>query len=92
MGKPKQDDACTAGMAAVADGDFGPNNLHYEIVEGILTIRIDLGRQLPEETKGGNISIATTRGNQTIDGLGTRLGVNVYRKAKKPVTADATAE
>ncbi|KKM09626.1 hypothetical protein LCGC14_1722760 [marine sediment metagenome] len=74
------------------DNAFGPNNLHYEIVEGILIIRIDLGRQLPAPTANGNISIATTRGNQTIDGLGTKLGVNVYRKVEKPVTVVTAAE
>lgn len=86
MSKNQRTATETANETAIADADFGPNNLHYEIVEGILTIRIDLGRELPGLTKGGNVSIATTRGNQTIDGFGTRLGVNVYRKAKTPVT------
>lgn len=61
--------------------NFGPDNLEAVVgPDNILTIRVDLDRSVGT-TAGGNLRIASTGGNRTIDSMGTKLGLNVYRKA-----------
>ena len=70
----------TAKTETVTRPDFGPDN--FEVVIGpdnVLTITVDLNR-VTDKTASGNDRIASSGGNRTIDNLGTKLGLNIYRK------------
>ncbi len=59
-------------------------NVEMEVVDNILTIKVDLTREFGPSSSGKTIIIATTEGNVTIPGHeDKKVGLNVYRK-KQP--------
>jgi len=55
-----------------------------EVVDNILTIKVDLTREFGPSSSGKTIIIATTEGNVTIPNHeDKKVGLNVYRK-KQP--------
>ena len=67
--------------------DFGPENLGMTIDDGVLTIKVDLHRQLGATSTGKSFAIATTSGNRSIAG-GIKVGLNVYKPIPKVVETD----
>ena len=65
------------------EGSAGKNAKYSIDAKGIMTLTIDLNLDLgPSASKKSNI-IATSEGNQKIDGgNGAIIGLNVYRKAE----------
>jgi hypothetical protein len=66
-----------------SEGKIGKNAAFTVSDKGILTLTVDLNVEIgPSASKKTNI-IATSAGNQAIDGgNGAILGLNVYRKAE----------
>jgi len=59
-------------------------NVEMEVVDNILTIKVDLTREFGPSSSGKTIIIATTEGNVTIPSQeDKKVGLNVYRK-KQP--------
>ena len=67
---------------AKTEGSIGRNAKFVIDDKGIMTVTVDLNLDLgPSASKKSNI-IATSEGNQKIDGgNGAIIGLNVYRKA-----------
>ena len=58
-------------------------NIEMTVTGNILTITIDLTKDFGLSASGKSISIASTKGNQSVPGHeDIKLGVNVYRRAK----------
>lgn len=56
-------------------------NVDMTVKDGKLTIVVDLTKSFGPSTSGKTIIIASTEGNQTVDGgNGAVVGLNVYRK------------
>ena len=56
-------------------------NVEMEVIDNILTIKVDLTREFGPSSSGKTIMIATTEGNVTIpDHEDKKVGLNVYRK------------
>lgn len=52
-----------------------------EVIDNILTIKVDLTREFGPSSSGKTIIIATTEGNVAIPGQeDKKVGLNVYRK------------
>lgn len=49
-------------------------------MKNILTITVDLSKSFGPSASGKTIIIASTEGNQPIDGTPAVVGLNVYRK------------
>ncbi len=56
-------------------------NVEMKVDGDILTIKVDLAKEFGPSSSGKTIIIASTEGNQTIDGREEKVGLNVYRKA-----------
>jgi len=55
-------------------------NVAYEVKEGKMTIEIDLTKEFGRSKSGKTIRIASTEGNQKIDGTDAIMGINIYKK------------
>lgn len=54
-------------------------NVKWEIKEDKLIIEIDLTQDFGPSKSGKTITIASTRGNQKIEGTNAVIGLNVYK-------------
>lgn len=58
-------------------------NIEATVKDGILTLRIDLKKTQGKSASGKSTIVATTAGNQEVEGAdGLLLGLNAYRKEK----------
>ena len=55
-------------------------NVDMSVDGDILTLKIDLSKEFGPSSSGKTIIIATTEGNQTIEGRNEKVGLNVFRK------------
>lgn len=55
------------------------NNVEYSVDKDVLTIKINLKERLGKSASGKNTIVASTGGNQTVEG-GYKVGVNVFVK------------
>lgn len=63
------------------EGKIGKNAGYTIDAKGIMTVKIDLNLDLGESKSGKTRIIASSEGNQKIDGgNGAVIGLNVYRK------------
>ena len=56
-------------------------NVATSVKDNTLTIKIDLAQTFGPSKSGKTIIIATTEGNQRVDGCDAVIGLNVYKKA-----------
>lgn len=54
-------------------------NVKWEVKDGKLIIEVDLTQELGLSKSGKTISIASTKGNQKIEGTDAVIGLNVYK-------------
>ena len=54
-------------------------NVKWEVKDDKLIIEIDLKMELGPSKSGKTITIASTRGNQKIEGTDAIIGLNVYK-------------
>ena len=54
-------------------------NVKWEVKDGKLIIEIDLTQEFGLSKSGKTISIASTKGNQKIEGTDAVIGLNVYK-------------
>jgi len=54
-------------------------NVEWEIKDGKLIIEIDLTKDFGPSKSGKTITIASTRGNQKVEGTDAIIGLNVYK-------------
>jgi hypothetical protein len=54
-------------------------NVVYEVKGDKLIIEVDLSKEFGPSKSGKTITIASTRGNQSIAGTDTIFGLNVYK-------------
>jgi len=54
-------------------------NVEWEVKDGKLIIEIDLTLDFGPSKSGKTITIASTRGNQRIEGTDAVIGLNVYK-------------
>lgn len=59
--------------------ETGTNNVHMDVSGDVLTITIDLSRDLGPSASGKSHVVGSTRGNVTLEN-GVSVGVNAYRK------------
>ena len=58
-------------------------NIKQKLNGTILTLEIDISKDFGLSKSGKSISIASTQGNQTVDGTeDVKIGINVYRPAR----------
>ncbi len=57
-------------------------NVKWELKEDKLIIEIDLTEELGPSKSGKTITVASTRGNQRIEGTDVIIGLNVYKYPK----------
>jgi hypothetical protein len=58
-------------------------NVQMKVEGDKLTITVDLSKEFGPSASGKTIIVASTEGNQTIDGYKTeshKIGLNIYRK------------
>ena len=56
-------------------------NVEMAVKDKVLTIKVDLSKEFGRSKSGKTIVIASTEGNQKIDGGdGAIIGLNVYKK------------
>lgn len=55
-------------------------NVDVSVTGNVLTITVDLSKELGPSSSGKTTIIATTEGNVSIPGREEKLGVNVYKK------------
>lgn len=58
-------------------------NLDIKVKGNILTITVDLSKQLGPSASGKSMVIASSRGNQPIPGTDAVAGINIYTKIAK---------
>ena len=58
-------------------------NINYEVKDDKLMIEIDLTKEFGPSKSGKTITIASTRGNQKIDGTDVVMGLNLYKYPEK---------
>ncbi len=58
-------------------------NVKWEVKDSKLIIEIDLTKESGLSKSGKTITIASTRGNQKIEGTEAVIGLNVYRYPAK---------
>lgn len=64
------------------EGTVGKNAKYSIDEKGVMTIFVDLNLDLGKSASGKSNIVATSEGNQKIDGgNGAIIGLNVYRKA-----------
>jgi len=54
-------------------------NVKYEVKEDKLIIEVDLTQEFGLSKSGKTITIASTRGNQKIEGTDAIIGLNIYK-------------
>ena len=54
-------------------------NVKYEIRDDKLIIEVDLTQEFGPSKSGKTITIASTRGNQKIEGTDAIIGLNIYK-------------
>jgi hypothetical protein len=54
-------------------------NVDWEVKDNKLIIEIDLTKDFGPSKSGKTITIASTRGNQKIEGTNAVIGLNVYK-------------
>jgi len=54
-------------------------NIEWEVKDGKLIIEIDLTKEFGPSKSGKTIAVASTRGNQPIEGTDVIIGLNVYK-------------
>ncbi len=57
-------------------------NVEWEVKDNKLIIEIDLTKDFGLSKSGKTITIASTRGNQKIEGTDAVIGMNVYKYPK----------
>jgi hypothetical protein len=62
-------------------------NVKWEVKDNKLIIEIDLTKEFGASKSGKTISIASTRGNQKIEGTNAIIGLNVYKYPETVMTA-----
>ncbi len=55
------------------------DNVKWEVQDNKLIIEIDLTKEFGLSKSGKTLTIASTRGNQKIEGTDTVIGLNVYK-------------
>lgn len=55
-------------------------NVEMKVEGDVLTIRVDLKQDFGPSSSGKTIIIASTEGNQKVEGCDAVVGLNVYRK------------
>ncbi len=56
-------------------------NVELSVAGPILTIKVDISKELGPSASGKSILVATTEGNVSIPGFdGAKIGLNVYKK------------
>ena len=58
-------------------------NINYEVKDDKLIIEIDLTKEFGPSKSGKTITVASTRGNQKIDGTDVVMGLNLYKYPEK---------
>ena len=58
-------------------------NLDIKVKGNVLTITVDLSKQLGPSASGKSMVIASSRGNQPIPGTEAIAGINIYTKIPK---------
>ena len=58
-------------------------NVKYEVKDDKLIIEIDLTKEFGPSKSGKTITVASTRGNQTIEGTDVVIGLNIYKYPEK---------
>ncbi len=59
------------------------DNVKWEVKDNKLIIEIDLTKEFGLSKSGKTITIASTRGNQEIEGTDAVIGLNVYKYPEK---------
>jgi hypothetical protein len=54
-------------------------NVKWEVKEDKLIIEVDLTKEFGPSKSGKTITIASTRGNQKVEGTDAVIGLNVYK-------------
>lgn len=67
-------------------------NVKMGLQGSILTIQIDLSRDLGPSKSGKTNIVATTGGNVPITGREEKIGINVFRPTKPSVQGEAVNE
>ena len=62
-------------------------NVKWEVKDNKLIIEIDLTLEFGGSKSGKTITIASTRGNQKIEGTNAIIGLNVYKYPETVMTA-----
>ena len=57
-------------------------NVNLTVNGDKLLIEVDLSKEFGTSSTGKSIVIASTEGNQPVDGDGIKIGLNVYRPTK----------
>jgi len=58
-------------------------NINYEVKDNKLIIEIDLTKEFGPSKSGKTITVASTRGNQNIEGTDVIIGLNIYKYPEK---------
>ena len=58
-------------------------NVKWEVKDNRLIIEVDLAKEFGLSKSGKTITIASTKGNQKIEGTDAVIGLNVYRYPAK---------
>ncbi|MDL1964820.1 MAG: hypothetical protein LWW98_10930 [Deltaproteobacteria bacterium] len=58
-------------------------NVKYEVKDDKLIIEIDLTKEFGPSKSGKTITVASTRGNQKIDGTDVVISLNLYKYPEK---------
>lgn len=59
-------------------------NVEMKLDGNILTIRVDLSKEFGLSSSGKSVIIASTEGNQSVEGKEeVKIGLNVYKKPEK---------
>ncbi|MDQ7784779.1 MAG: hypothetical protein RDU20_17990 [Desulfomonilaceae bacterium] len=75
----------TAAKASTKPRRAGMKNADMQVEGDILTVTVDLSKELGPSKSGKTTIVATSEGNKTIPGREERIGLNIYRQeSKKP--------
>jgi hypothetical protein len=59
-------------------------NVNMNVKGSKLVIEVDLSQEFGLSSSGKSMIISSTEGNQTIPGTDIKIGLNIYKSAKKP--------
>ena len=57
-------------------------NVEMKLVDNKLIIEVDITQTHGESSSGKSITVASTEGNQPIEGTDIKIGLNVYKPKK----------